>query len=309
MSGWLRVVLSLCWLGCLGGQPVETVIPRPARVIVISLDGARPDALQQADMPHLRRLAAAGAADWAAQTVFPPATLPAHTSMLTGLAVADHGVDWNGTNPGCPPVEPPTFLTLAERAGWRTAFVSGKEKFCHLVQTPGMDYTFALAGDRSITDRALALLDDGYEVIFLHFPNPDYFGHLHGWMSDIYLAELGQSDAQIGRVLAKLEDLGLAAQTLIIITADHGGHDFEHGTRRPEDMTIPWIIAGPGVLPGAALAGVQVTDTAATILWALGLPSPPKLAGRPVCAAFGLAADGLGCQPSAGVDDAVGRAR
>lgn len=301
MGRWLRILLSLCWLGLLSGPPTGAAMPRPARVILISLDGARPDALQQADMPHLAGLAASGAVDWAAQTVFPPVTLPAHTSMLTGLAVADHGVDWNGTNPGCLPVEPPTFLTLAERAGYRTAFVSGKEKFCHLVQTPEMDYTFALAGDRSIADRALELLQDGYQVIFLHFPNPDYFGHLHGWMSDTYLSELTSSDAQIGRVLAKLEALGVADQTLIIVTADHGGHDFEHGARRPEDMTIPWMIAGPGVLSGTALAGVQVTDTAATVLWVLGLPSPPGLTGRPVCAAFGLVPDdAAGCRAAAG---------
>jgi arylsulfatase A-like enzyme len=76
--------------------------------------------------------------------------------------------------------------------------------------------------------------------------------------------------------------------TLIIITADHGGHGTTHGTRRLEDMTIPWIIAGPGVWHRVLSTNVNTTDTAATVAWALGLPIQPDWDGRPVLEAFGL---------------------
>ena len=76
--------------------------------------------------------------------------------------------------------------------------------------------------------------------------------------------------------------------TLIIITADHGGHGTSHGSSRLEDITIPWIIAGPGVRHVVLSTNVSTTDTAATVAWALGLPIQPDWDGRPVLEAFGL---------------------
>ncbi len=269
----------------------------PARVLVISLDGARPDAILQAQTPHIQALARRGAATWQAQTVLPPATLPAHASMLTGLSVAGHGVTWNDNAPSRPILAAPTFLALAHQAGYRTAMVVGKEKLRQFNQEGVDDYTFIRNGDGGVADRVIALLEAGYQVIFAHFPNPDYFGHLSGWMSEQYLYELGVTDTRIGRVLSALEALGLAERTLIILTADHGGHGFAHGADIPEDRLVPWLVAGPGVVPGTALSGpVSVADTAATVLWALGLPLPEQAVGRPVCQAFGL-------EPAAGAGE------
>ena len=52
-------------------------------------------------------------------------------------------------------------------------------------------------------------------------------------------------------------------------------------------MTIPWIIAGPGVEAGGLTSQVRIYDTTATVLWALGLPIPDDMAGAPVREAFG----------------------
>jgi arylsulfatase A-like enzyme len=264
---------------------------RPARILVISLDGARPDAILQAETPHIQALAERGAVSWVAQTVFPPGTLPAHASMLTGLAVETHGMVWNYTRLGCQPViAAPTFLTLAHEAGYRTAMVVGKQKLCHLAPEEGVDdYTFVRDGDWGVANRTIELLEAGYDVIFAHFPNPDFFGHLTGWMSDVYLFELSNTDARVGRVLAALDELDIADETLVFLTADHGGHDHQHGVDIPADMTIPWIVAGPGVVPGTVLsAPVSVADTAPTVLWALGLPFPDDMRGRPIYEAFGV---------------------
>jgi phosphopentomutase len=209
--------------------------------------------------------------------------------MLTGLDVDTHGVDYNGILSHCPPLESPTFLTLAAEVGYAAAMVAGKEKFCLYEQRNDLDYTFAREGDRSVADRVIELLDEGYEIIFAHFPNPDYFGHLSGWMSDQYINELSNTDAQVGRVLEHLDELDLTDETLVIVTADHGGHDTVHGSDSPEDMTIPWIIAGPGVITGTELTvDIHTTDTAATVLWTLGLSLPDNAIGRPVIEAFGL---------------------
>jgi arylsulfatase A-like enzyme len=99
-------------------------------------------------------------------------------------------------------------------------------------------------------------------------------------MSEPYLTNVTWTDAQVGRVLAALDERGLLGETLIIVTSDHGGHDFVHGGSLPEDMTIPWIVAGPGVAGGQVIGGVSIADTAPTALWALGLSAPQTALGR-----------------------------
>jgi arylsulfatase A-like enzyme len=89
-------------------------------------------------------------------------------------------------------------------------------------------------------------------------------------------------------LLKAVEDAGLRDETLIIVTADHGGHGMTHGSSLPEDMTIPWVISGPGVRPMVITNPINTTDTAATAAWALGLSIPPEWDGISVYEAFGL---------------------
>jgi arylsulfatase A-like enzyme len=71
------------------------------------------------------------------------------------------------------------------------------------------------------------------------------------------------------------------------LTADHGGHDRTHGSKSPEDMTIPWIVSGKGVKAGFVItAPVTTYDTSATALWLLDVPIPGDWDGKPVTTAF-----------------------
>lgn len=259
--------------------------PRPARprVVLISVDGLRPDAITPATMPNLLALAQRGSYTFQAQTIYPPATLPAHTSMFTGQLPETHGVTWNDYAPARGVITATTFFGLAHAAGLRTALIAGKEKFAHFNTPEALDvYTFARGGDPEVVDEALRQAAAGVDVLGVHLPNPDYFGHLTGWMSPVYVFQLSRTDAALGRLLA-----ALPADTVVLVTADHGGLDFTHGRRIPEDLTIPWIIAGPGVRVNAALSDpVNIVDTAATLAYLLGLTLPPEAAGRPVLAAL-----------------------
>jgi predicted AlkP superfamily pyrophosphatase or phosphodiesterase len=255
----------------------------PSHVIVISMDGARPDAILQVDAPVLHRLAATGAASWQAQTILPSVTVPAHASMLTGLDVAEHGINTNTYN--TEKLGLPTFLSIAAENGYATAMIVGKNKLEQLHYPDTVAYTFATSGDRSVIDAAIVALDNGAQVLFIHMPNPDYFGHLSGWMSPQYLAELPNTDAQIGRLLAALDERQIRASTLLIITADHGGHDRIHGADIPEDRLIPLIINGFGVQAGVELENASITQVAATVLYALNLPIGEDMA-TPLIEAF-----------------------
>jgi arylsulfatase A-like enzyme len=113
-------------------------------------------------------------------------------------------------------------------------------------------------------------------------------GHSYGWLSSQYLSVLFRADEAIGRLLVELDARNLRRETLIIITADHGGHDTTHGSSMPEDMTIPWIASGPGIQPKQLTTTVHTMDTAATAAFVLGLDIPTEWDGVPVYEAFGL---------------------
>jgi arylsulfatase A-like enzyme len=122
---------------------------------------------------------------------------------------------------------------------------------------------------------------------FVHFRETDSAGHKHGWMSDEYLEAVGVCDRAIGEVLRAIEGSGLGARTVVIVTSDHGGDDHRHDFDIPENNTIPWIAAGPGIRKGAKIDGkVRVADTMPTVLKLLGMPAPEKLDGRPVTEAI-----------------------
>lgn len=269
--------------------PTATPRPRPARVLVISLDGLRPDALSEVRTPNLWVLAADGAASWTAQTILPSATLPAHGSMLSGYDVAKHGLTWNDYIPDNGFILTPTLFSIAHQAGLETEMIVGKEKLVHIAVPGTVDaFTYVPRGDFGLAEVAVAAIADGFDVLFVHFPGPDAAGHNYGWMSETYLGTVANTDEAVGRILDALDAAALRDSTLILVTADHGGHGELHGSSLPEDMTIPWIAAGPGVVPGLTLRSpVTVYDTAATALWALGLSLPDDMDGNPVLEAFG----------------------
>ncbi len=272
--------------------PTPSATPRPAplRVLVISLDGLRPDALEPGRTPRLLDLAASGAISYNAQTVLPSATLPAHGSMLSGYDVARHGLTWNDYIPDRGTIQTETLFSIAYAAGMQTELVVSKQKLIHIVPPGTADsFIYIAGGDFAVAEQAVQSIADGFDVLFVHFPGPDAAGHSGGWMSPLYLGTVANTDEAVGRVLDGLEAAGLRQETLILVTADHGGHGTLHGGSSPEDMTIPWIVAGPGVVAGTELTTpVTVSDTAATALWALGFTLPEDMSGRPVLEAFGL---------------------
>ena len=269
--------------------PTATAVSEPQRVLILSLDGLRPEALSESRTPVILALAASGASTLQARTVSPSVTLPAHASMLSGYDVEDHGLTWNNYLPDRGFILTPTIFSVAHESGLGTEMVVSSEKLVHIASPGTVDeFTYSGGGDSALADRAAPAIADGFDVLFLHLPGPDDTGHSSGWMSPVYLATVANTDKAVGRILDALDAAGLREGTLIFLTTDHGGHDQSHGSSSPEDMTIPWIVAGPGVVPGSKLSRrVVVYDTAATAMWALGLDLPSDLDGRPVLEAFG----------------------
>jgi arylsulfatase A-like enzyme len=258
-------------------------------VVIISIDGLRPDALELADTPTLDLLKARGAYSPNAQTVSLSVTLPSHASMLSGMTMAKHGILWPMPYIGWPGMNGPTLCSVASDAGLSTAMVFGKEELNYLVLPNSVDKLFgAEVHDTEVKDRALEFIEAGLpNILFIHFPDTDRVGHDYGWMSSNQLYAINFTDGLIGDIVATLEDKGYLNNTLLIITADHGGHGNGHGDDSPLDRTIPWLAVGPSVRPGVILTShINTYDTAATAAYALDLIIPEKWDGQPILEIF-----------------------
>lgn len=281
---------------------------RADHVFIISFDGGKPAVIAESEMPTIKQLAAEGAVTWTASTIFPSKTLPSHTSMLTGLGPEKHKVDWNNYEPLRGKVKVATVFDLAREHDKTlgTAMFPGKTKFLHLWHTGSLDmFNFkgpmedkALPGTEEI-EKAISpsqevakaasayIVEKKPNLIFIHFPDPDSAGHKSGWGSPEQKEAFKVSDQALSQIVKAIEQAGIKDSSVMIISADHGGHDKTHGLNIPDDMNIPWIASGKGVKKGCSIS-VQVTtyDTAATALWLLDVPLPADFDGKPVKEAF-----------------------
>jgi predicted AlkP superfamily pyrophosphatase or phosphodiesterase len=259
-------------------------------VVIISIDGLRADALAQSDTPVLAGLIAQGAYSDSAQSVAPSATLIGHASMLGGMTPEHHGIYWNVYAPELGKINGPTLFTVAHQAGLTSAMIAGKPRLEHIVLPNSVDnYIYAGYLDQMTVARALDVIKTGMpDILFVHLPDVDEQGHKTGWMSEEQFLTISQADARLGEMVAALETAGYWPHTLLIVTADHGGEGYRHGGDSPGELTIPWLVVGPGVQPGLRLKSkVMVYDTAATALYALDLSVPTSWDGRPIEEVFG----------------------
>ncbi len=258
-------------------------------VVIITVDGMRPDALERADTPVMDSLRARGAFSPRAQTVYISETLPAHASLISGMTPPKHGILWGMPYIGWPGMNGPTLFSLGHEAGLSTGMVFGKQKLHYMVLPDSADKLFgADAHDDEIKEEAVQFIRSGLpRLFFVHFPDTDRVGHKYGWLSPNQLYAIAYADEMIGEIVAALEEGHYMANTLLIITADHGGHGFRHGDDSPEDRTIPWLAVGPGVPQGVTLGShIRIYDTAATALYVFDIPIPEKWDGQPVLEIF-----------------------
>ena len=264
-------------------------------VIVVSIDGLRPDAIGAYGASTLQRLMREGSYTLSGRTIDPSKTLPSHTSMLTGQPPERHGVLWNTVATAkADSVNLPNVFGLARARGYRTAAFFSKSKFQPLQVDGTLDYSQAPGGwfgrwssERTLSDVAKYLDTSRPNVLFVHLTDPDTAGHRAGWMTAAYGRAVLDTDRALSRLLTVAGRAFGDGNFSLIVTADHGGHNTNHGSDDPRDVTIPWIAWGRGVKPGP-LTGptVRTMDTAATVLWLLGVDRPADWVGSPVADAF-----------------------
>jgi arylsulfatase A-like enzyme len=264
-------------------------------VVLISIDGLRPDAIATFDATTLQRLMREGSYSLSANTINPSKTLPSHTSMLTGETPDRHHVLWNNVvTADLDEIELPNIFSVARGQGYTTAAFFSKSKFHPLQREGTLDYSQAprgwfgkWSGSRTATDVADYLATARPNLLFVHLTDPDSAGHRHGWMTAPYGDAVRSADEAVQHILDAAARAFGAGNFSVIVTADHGGHGTDHGSDDPRDVLIPWIAWGRGVKAGGlADTPIRTMDTASTVVWLLGLSEPTDWAGTPVTAAF-----------------------
>jgi len=265
-------------------------------VVLVSIDGLRPDAIARFRAPTLQRLLVEGSYSLSARTIMPSTTLPSHTSMLSGEPPDEHGVFWNNvTSAKVDVVDFPTVFSVAREHGYRTAAFFSKAKFGPLQRPGTLDYSQApggwfgrWSGARTVADVRSYLETARPNVLFVHLSDPDGAGHASGWMSQAYGQAVQAADVALAQLLTAADAAYGTSNYSLLVTADHGGHAYGHGTNDPQDVTIPWIAWGRGVRAGVLKDSMKIEtfDTAPTVLWLLGVKEPDAWDGSPVVEAF-----------------------
>lgn len=291
------------------GAVAPVLAPPADRVVIISIDGLRADALQHA--PTLRRLAREGAATRDAR---PDAqvtyTLPNHLCMVTGRPVRGaHGHGFTRNRTGGKSVHaqarrylPSVFDQVHDHGGTVLLMVT-KRKLGQFGtwwgptqgapdrippnDGPGkVDRAFVEDDDAVATRAGMVLASEPPTLLFLHFGAPDRAGHMAGFdptPDTLYSTAVQSTDARIARLMSSVPP-----RSLVLITTDHGGFMRGHGKAdHPAVYTIPFIAWGAGVAPrqdlyvlnpgySPAKRPIRNCMVGNTALAALGLPPIPN---------------------------------
>jgi predicted AlkP superfamily pyrophosphatase or phosphodiesterase len=245
--------------------------PLTPKVLVVGLDGVRPDVLKDIGLEAFlsRELPGAVFHDAFAgglpgtDSLQATLTAPGFTSILTGVWAKEHGIDSNLSWKKKTGIRSFLSQTLDGHPERRAAILAAWE-----VLTQGSTYgeeglyRFCPDGgyyvgdyptkDKRVVAEGVRLIEDGYDSLFLVIDRADHQGHLKGFSPE--------SGAYRQAIAADLDDFARLVEAikarpsypeedwLVLLTTDHGGKGLNHGGQSPEERTtfiISWDSQDP----------------------------------------------------------------
>jgi hypothetical protein len=274
-------------------------LPLVKHVVVIGFDGLSPDGLEHASTPNFDKIISEGASTMHARAVLPSSSSTNWASMIMGAGPEQHGVTsnaWEKNNFTLPAIVQsedflfPTIFNLIDSKipNAEIGAIYHWDGFGRLFEKSAVDYDINPKTEDETAQVASAYLKSKQPTFtFIHFDHIDHAGHEFGHGTPEYYKSVERADALLAKVMEAITSTGMANETLVIISADHGGIGKGHGGESLQEMEIPFIVWGKSVKKNYKLNyPVYQYDNAATVAFALGLKLPMACIGKPVKNAF-----------------------
>lgn len=264
------------------------------KVLLIGVDGVRPDILAEVETPNIDALIAHGAYTPTALTGYPSVSGPGWSSMLIGVWPDKHGVTDNDFE-GKRYDRYPDFLTRIESvrpelntfavADWlplvtddhNGPVIGDAPDVKHVLD--GYELGWAEADERSVELATEHLRTGDPDAMFVYLGNPDETSHHHESIGPEYRAAIRQADELIGRLMEAVSSRATYHEEdwLILVSTDHGRRaNGGHGGDTPAERTIFYLASGPSVVVGRLGSTPAIVDVAVTALAHLGISIDPS---------------------------------
>jgi hypothetical protein len=223
-----------------------------ARLLILGVDGCRPDALLRCRTPNLTALAGEGAFTWWALSRPPTKSGPCWSTIFTGVWNGKHGVTDNTFANSRFDLFPMLFRRLKDAdpafsSGWFVYWAGLNTAMPHAADVSAGD-----GSDERTVTRATDLLTHGDPTaLFVQLGAIDAEGHSSGFDPDnpSYRNAIETADGRVGEVLAAMRARPRFAEEdwMVIALTDHGGLAAHHGGSTLEEMRTFFIVSGGGI--------------------------------------------------------------
>lgn len=290
-------ILSL-W-SCNNKLNEKKTIPDVKHVVIIGFDGLSPDGIEKSYTPNFDKLILEGAHTFHNRAVLPTSSSSNWASMIMGAGPEQHGItsnSWEKNNFVLPAVTQsedflfPTIFGLinAQTPNAEIGAIYQWNGFGRLFEKNAVNYDVnPKTEDETAEVASKYIMDKNPTFTFIHFDHVDHAGHEFGHGSPEYYQSVEKADTLLAQVMNAIKKAGIADETLVIISADHGGVGLGHGGESLKEIEIPFIVWGKSVKKNYTIKyPVYQYDNAATVAFALGVKQPVAWIGKPVKTAF-----------------------
>ena len=281
-------------------------------VILFVLEGFGPESIKGGAMPVVSKLVKEGSVTWSASGVKPALRLPTMASLVTGMPVEKHGINWNlfEFSRGYPRY--PSLFDYLDLSGGRDSAIFYMDESLYQLAKPEPYTDYQLCGalrPECGTQKLVAYIQQylqkatsghGYghaipslpHLLVVHLPEAGRAGVTHGWDSKEYREALGTVDGAMKSVLNLFQEYSLSGRTAVVVTA-LSGKGTDPGAEAPttDSPVVPWIVSGTGIKHGQLIRQpVSIMDTGATVMKILKLETHTEWESRAVEEIFETAA-------------------
>jgi predicted AlkP superfamily pyrophosphatase or phosphodiesterase len=301
MNSRILVCLLAAFAALAVTEAVAVPLPGVEHVVVVGIDGMTASSVARAKTPNMHKVMKSGAYTLHGRSVDPSVSSPNWASIIMGAKPESHGIFSNDWKPGDTPAFPTIFeLCHAAMSGADIAAIYEWNGFGRLYHKK--DVTFDVnpkAGlwghyakgetNAFVTARTAAACIRGKKPLltFVHLDLVDHAGHSEGYDTAKYDLAIGIADTHLGQIMQAVRDAGIQDTTVLFVVSDHGGKGDGHGGKSDEEVTVPWMVAGPGIAQGREITEAMCSaQTAPTIAQLLGLAAPEKWTEKAVSQVF-----------------------